>query len=225
MENMSAKPAKPPPTKPRPQTVKQFRAMYDYEAEQIEDSDYTVLSFEEGDIITYISKIDDHWVQARVKGQTGIVPVEFLDERASQVYPLHEACRRGNLTQVKLSLKEKVPVNQRDKTNSTPIYWASSSGYLDCIEELLSTGFCNLKLTNNLDETALHAAASKGFSDVCKVLVEKDSSIVGLKSKHGKTALDLAHDGACIAFLQSVSGNFGREIEVDESEEESEDDG
>ena len=221
---MSAKPAKPPPIKPRPQTVKQYRAMYDYEAEQIEDSDYKVLSFEEGDIITYVSKIDDHWVQARVKGETGIVPTEFLDERASQVYPLHEACRRGNLTQVIQSLKEKVPVNQRDKTNSTPIYWAASSGYLDCIEELLKTGFCNLKLTNNLDETALHAAASKGFSDVCRVLVEKDSSIVGLKNKHGKTALDLAHNEVVIAFLRSVTGEHGRNIEVDESEDDSEDD-
>ena len=87
------------------------------------------MSFEEGDVITLISKIDEHWAQARVKGQTGIVPLEFLDERASQVYPLHEACRRGNLSQVVQSLKEKVPVNQKDKTNSTPVYWAASSGY------------------------------------------------------------------------------------------------
>jgi len=215
--------AKPPPTKPRPQSVKQYRAMYDYEAEQLDDSEYTVLGFEEGDIITFISKVDENWVQARVKGKTGIVPTEFLDERASQVYPLHEACRRGNLSQVEQSLKEKVPVNQRDKTNSTPIYWAASSGYMDCIEALLATGFCKLNLTNNLDETPLHAAASKGFADVCRKIVEQDSSIVSLKNKHGKTALDLAHDGAVVAFLQSVTGQHGTHVVVEESEDDSED--
>lgn len=213
---------KPPPTARKPKAVKQYRAMYDYEADNSGDaSGYTILSFEEGDIITLVEEIDDHWIKARVNNQEGIVPKSFVDERASQVFPLHEACRRGNLEQINQYLQEKVPVNQRDNTNGTPLYYASGAGYLDCVQALLNTNFVDFKIKNNFKETPLHAAAAKGFSDVVKSLVAHNTALVssnnpnGMKdlltaaNKLGKTALDLSHDAGTIGYLKSEMGLAG----------------
>lgn len=226
--------SKPPPIARKPKNKKQYRAMYDFEGQDTDG--YKVLSFEEGDIITWIEDIDEHWIKARVRGQEGIVPKEYVDERASQVFPLHEACRRGNLEQVKQYIADSNPVNSKDNVNGTPIYYAAAAGYLDCVEELLRTTFIDMKIVNNFGETCVHAAAVKGYVDVVERLVKhndellsKDNQnahqdIIAAKNKQGKMAIDLTHDAATKGFLRERSGiaskTFNPTMNVAVSDEE-----
>lgn len=208
----------PPPIARKPKSVKQFRALYDYQPEEQESGGYKILDFEEGDIITWIEDLDDNWIRARVNNREGIVPKDFVDSRASQVFPLHEACRRGNLDQIQEYLKNQTPVNQRDKTNGTPIFYAAAAGYLDCVNVLLATGFVDMKIKNNFLETPIHAASAKGWADVVKALYEYNqklldsgnpnglADILSCQNKIGKTALDLATDPATKVYLSETSG-------------------
>lgn len=65
-----------------------------------------------------------------------------------------------------------------DKSGSTPLYWAAHSGQLECVKILLS---CtqpkpDLNAQNKLADTALHAAAWKGHTEVVQLLVHAGTS-------------------------------------------------
>lgn len=106
----------PPPIAQKPKTVKQFRAMYDYDANG-QDPSLNIISFSEGDIITFISDLDENWMHARIKGKEGLVPKAYVDQNASQIFPLHEACRRGNADLVyQYVFVDKIPVNSQTES-------------------------------------------------------------------------------------------------------------
>lgn len=52
---------------------------------------------------------------------------------------IHEACLENNLSLLKqYSSNKKVDINSLDKDNRTPLYCASLSGSLECLEYLLN---------------------------------------------------------------------------------------
>ena len=53
--------------------VKRYRALYDFQAQESDE-----LSFKRGDVLIFVSKIDDNWLQGKFKGKQGIFPVDYV---------------------------------------------------------------------------------------------------------------------------------------------------
>jgi len=216
---MSRKP--PPPVAARRHYI-HYRAICDYEGDS-SIKDYDVLSFEEGQAIMYVKDLDEHWIVAKVNGKDGIVPRSCVDVNSTEIFPLHEACKRGSLEQVRESLKSKLPVNQGDKTKCTPIYWAARGGYNDCIQELLKTQHCNVIAANTVGDTALHIAAQKGYLSTCELLYQQNAEIIGIKNKHGQTARDVAMP-TVMGFFKSKMGEYTNVVVENSDNEDSDED-
>lgn len=58
-----------------PQAEMNFVALHSYESSNPED-----LSFNEGDAITLLSKVNEDWLEGRCNGRTGIFPASFVEE-------------------------------------------------------------------------------------------------------------------------------------------------
>ena len=206
-----------PPKPQQKSSARLYRAMFDYIPEQPEANGWKFLAVEEGEIIMFVEEIDDDWIVAKVGDNEGLVPRNFIDENASQVFPLHDACRRGNIDQVNKQLQFGVPINQLDKTNGSPIYYGAQSGDVDVVKTLLATGFVNLNYCNNLLESCVHAAAAKGHRSVIEIILahnEKllaandpngNANLLSSKNKFGKAPIDIAQGGA-LAILREKCG-------------------
>ncbi|KAL7988737.1 hypothetical protein Chor_007656 [Crotalus horridus] len=198
--------SKPPPKPAKPGQVKVFRALYTFEPRTPDE-----LYFEEGDII-YISDMSDtNWWKGTLAEQA-----ESIDN------PLHEAAKRGNLSWLRECLDNKVGVNGLDKAGSTALYWASHGGHKDIVEVLLTQPKVELNQqvgndtlsdiqellcsdVNKLGDTALHAAAWKGYEDIVEILLEKGAR-TDLRNNEKKLALDMATNAACASLLKKKQG-------------------
>ncbi len=74
----------------------------------------------------------------------------------TDMQPLHDACRRGNLDSVEECLLNRIPVNLPDRSGNTPLHWAAHSGHTDCLNRLLAVPHIKLNATNRLGDTPLH---------------------------------------------------------------------
>ncbi|KAI8010615.1 26S proteasome non-ATPase regulatory subunit 10 [Camellia lanceoleosa] len=81
-------------------------------------------------------------------------------------------------------------INSADEEGWAPLHSASSSGNLEIVEILLSSG-ANVNLKNNGGRTALHYAASKGWLKIAEILLSHGANI-NLKDKVGCTPLHRA---------------------------------
>ncbi|KFQ95861.1 Osteoclast-stimulating factor 1, partial [Nipponia nippon] len=188
--------------------VKVFRALYTFEPRTPDE-----LYFEEGDII-YISDMSDtNWWKGTCKGRTGLIPSNYVAEQAESIdNPLHEAAKRGNLSWLRECLDNRVGVNGLDKAGNTALYWACHGGHKGVMFFILGTSWkffcCNLILLlfpltpqNKLGDTALHAAAWKGYADIVEMLLAKGAR-TDLKNNEKKLALDMATNAACASLLK-----------------------
>ncbi|NXT69310.1 OSTF1 factor, partial [Chaetops frenatus] len=130
------------------------------------------LYFEEGDII-YISDMSDtNWWKGTCKGRTGLIPSNYVAEQAESIdNPLHEAAKRGMF------------------------------GVLFVFCCILILLLFPLTPQNKLGDTALHAAAWKGYADIVEMLLEKGAR-TDLKNNEKKLALDMATNAACASLLK-----------------------
>lgn len=176
---------------PKPSNLKFVRATFAYVAK---DSDE--LSFEEGDLLYILDwTTDPAWWKARCRGKEGLVPSNYLTSpNATELNPLHDACRRGNLDLLTECLANKVPVNAQDKAGNTALHWAARSGHADCMARLLETcgGQCNIKAKNRLGDTALHLAARKGSVECVRLLRHTREADLSVENGDGQKPLDLA---------------------------------
>lgn len=67
-------PAKPPINRPKP-TVPQVRALYGYDASDIDE-----LTFNEGDIMVLVQEDKSGWWTCRFRGQEGFCPANYLEK-------------------------------------------------------------------------------------------------------------------------------------------------
>uniref|UniRef100_A0A8D2GMS9 Osteoclast-stimulating factor 1 n=1 Tax=Urocitellus parryii TaxID=9999 RepID=A0A8D2GMS9_UROPR len=146
---------------------------------------------------------DTNWWKGTCKGRTGLIPSNYVAEQAESIdNPLHEAAKRGNLSWLRECLDNRVGVNGLDKAGSTALYWACHGGHkgnMFCL--LLKTNLCD----NKLGDTALHAAAWKGYADIVQLLLAKGAR-TDLRNNEKKLALDMATNAACASLLKKKQG-------------------
>ncbi len=83
---------------------------------------------------------------------------------------LHIACLNGNTNIENLLIKNGCNVNEFDKYNRTPAYWAIQGGSLKCLKMLYENG-ANFKLRKCGDENLLYFAVGEGKIEIVKYLI------------------------------------------------------
>ncbi|XP_054933447.1 osteoclast-stimulating factor 1-like isoform X2 [Dermacentor andersoni] len=146
---MSSKPSRPAPPPPKPGSVKVFRALYKYHAQQPDE-----LSFEEGDLLYVFDMMSDpNWWKARCDRRSGLIPSNYVEENAEEVlHPLHESAKRGNLQFLEECLSNK------NKLGDTPLHSSAWKGHSDIVRMLLAAG-ANKNVKNKEGRTPLELAS------------------------------------------------------------------
>ncbi|KAK2845722.1 hypothetical protein Q7C36_010576 [Tachysurus vachellii] len=103
---------------------------------------------------------------------------------------LHQACKRGNLPDVKRLIKAGINFNIADNAGWTALHEACAEGYPDVVEELLRAG-ANVTSRGPEGFTPLHDAVVSGEYEVVLLLLQYGSNPHD-KNSHGQSALDLA---------------------------------
>ncbi|XP_059490277.1 osteoclast-stimulating factor 1-like [Neocloeon triangulifer] len=192
-----------PKIAPKPGKIKVVRALYDYSAQNPDE-----LTFQEGDVLYVLDQVtDQNWWRAKCGPNFGLIPSNYVETCTEEVlFPLHDAARRGNLSNLKQGLSEGVSATSLDHAGNTALLWACHSGQLECVQELLKIPSEALNAQNRLGDTPLHSAASKGHLDVVNLLLEIGAD-TSLKNTDGLTALDLASTNAIKSVIQRQNLN------------------
>jgi ankyrin repeat protein len=89
---------------------------------------------------------------------------------------LHDAARDGNLSQVKILLKQGADVNKRTEAGETPLHWAALGGHTAVVNELLKSG-ADVNAQNGFGSTPLHWAAGGGKQSVAVLLLDGGADV------------------------------------------------
>ncbi|KAK3601029.1 hypothetical protein CHS0354_029249 [Potamilus streckersoni] len=147
---------------------------------------------------------------------TELLKVENIDvnykEKKYGFTPLHIATERRHASVVeKLCQHRDIRVNLSDKIGRTPLHIASTNGDKLIMTILLRFHSDPRCVTENLD-TPLHLVKNAG---VAAMLLGKDSSVIHLRNKGGKTPLEMASQKG--ANILKVFEESTKEMEVDQS--------
>ena len=111
---------------------------------------------------------------------------------------LHRAARNGQTQLVNVLLTELTGFNVNCTLRAkTALYEASCQGHVETVLELIKLG-ANVHLSKFNEWNPLHAAAAKGYSEICRVILDSISNVKDLAqfieaaNKEGSTALSLA---------------------------------
>lgn len=116
-----------------------------------------------------------------------------MNAEYSSKFPLHEACRRGQLELVKQSIQNPNYDNGRDLNQRKPIHLASENGHHEIVELLLKDG----KAENHfIYDECLQWASFNGHHEVVQVLI-----------KSGKANVNGIHFPTKLTPLQLASSN------------------
>ncbi|GAB6020803.1 Ankyrin repeat domain-containing protein 39 [Chamberlinius hualienensis] len=115
---------------------------------------------------------------------------------------LHYAARNGNLEAVKLLLLNKADPNRKTRSGEgTPLQRAAYQGHVDIAKLLIQHGA--IACTKDADgRTALHKAAERNQTQVCKFFVEKYPHLKLEMDDKGMKPYDLTTDETCRQLLQ-----------------------
>lgn len=107
--------------------------------------------------------------------------------------PLHEACRRGILSTVRLLLSADAKVDAVKSGDWTPLMIASAGAHPTIVAELLQAG-ARIELVNREHATALHLAARAGCTKSIELLLSGKNGLALIQSvtKNGRTPLHYA---------------------------------
>uniref|UniRef100_A0A672IZL8 Osteoclast-stimulating factor 1 n=1 Tax=Salarias fasciatus TaxID=181472 RepID=A0A672IZL8_SALFA len=186
-----------PPRAPEGQ-VKVFRALFTFDPRTPDE-----LYFEEGDILYISDTSDSNWWKGTCRGRSGLIPSNYVAEQAESIdNPMHEAAKRGNLSWLRECVDNKVGINGLDKAGNTALYWGCHGGH----RGNWKTDFCTICTgSNKLGDTALHAAAWKGYSDIVEMLLNKNAR-TDIRNNENKLALEMATNAQCASLLKRKLG-------------------
>ena len=86
-----------------------------------------------------------------------------------------------------------VDVDKGDKeSGDTSLHFAACHGRMECMRILQDVGKANVNAKDNLSNTPLHSAASRGHIEAATLLIERGAEINPI-SGYNRTPLDSAH--------------------------------
>lgn len=113
---------------------------------------------------------------------------------SSGMTALHYAASTGNAAFVSLLVHRGADVNQTDSRGATALHWAVFEGFQ--YTAMLLVGYkANQKICDSEKQTPLMIASALGDAFLAKQLVVEGAP-VNAKDKHGRTAMDIARQGA-----------------------------
>lgn len=101
---------------------------------------------------------------------------------------LHIAVINNHVEIVQLLLKSGANVNNADIEDRTPLYFASSMGYIDIVQVLLAANEINVNFTDDWGRTALHIALEQGNTNIVRLLIGR----IDIDNNNGNKALQIA---------------------------------
>lgn len=106
----------------------------------------------------------------------------------------HIAALTGNLNTLKeLVIKARIPIDCRDKENSTALLLACARGHYSCVEYLLSNA-ADANARRITGATPLYFAVSSHHTQIVELLLNKYKAIVDLATFDGSTPLHVASE-------------------------------
>ena len=113
------------------------------------------------------------------------------EEEDARIWPLHAACRKGNIKDVMRFVENGTDVNAIDYLNWTPLALASRDGNTAIVKLLLSSG-AEVNKRDLFNPTALYCACQRDHLEIVKILL----------NNHADANIDTPYDGplhqACI---------------------------
>ncbi|TKC40745.1 hypothetical protein EI555_020215 [Monodon monoceros] len=144
----------------------------------------------------FFHQSDTNWWKGTSKGRTGLIPSNYVAEQAESIdNPLHEAAKRDIVEM--LFTQPNIELNQQSK----PKFMRGFNPH-SLFKMLLSLV---ISPQNKLGDTALHAAAWKGYADIVQLLLAKGAR-TDLRNNEKKLALDMATNAACASLLKKKQG-------------------
>ncbi|XP_046365594.2 ankyrin repeat domain-containing protein 17-like [Haliotis rufescens] len=114
-------------------------------------------------------------------------------QKTSENNPLHEACRKGDLDQVRRILSRRlVDVNGRDEEHGrTPLMAAAEKGHRRIFDFLIRKG-ANVSQGDGDGNNILHLACRGGHMGMVRYVLKQNSVDVNSRAKKGRTPLMMA---------------------------------
>ena len=117
---------------------------------------------------------------------------------------LIEACRRGDLAQVKKLVNEGHSVNGSQVHGKTPLMVASFRGHSDIVRYLLEQN-ADVNKTDDLGLSALHCACEDGHLDVVNMLLSKGAEIEAKDASGHTPLIEATRYGHCTVVEALIS--------------------
>jgi len=116
--------------------------------------------------------------------------IELLVEAGASLPAIHLAALRGNLEEVRVSLRQGEEIDVRDDCESTPLHAAVNCDQTDAVEFLLSEG-ADINAQDLVGGTPLYHAVMHGYKEMAILLVDRGAD-VNLADKSDWTPLHWA---------------------------------
>ena len=145
-------------------------------------------------------------------GATIFALFSFIIFRIVKKEELHAAARSGNIQELNAILdRHPELLEQTSRLGTTPLLDATISNKPDSVKALIARGAnanakWGLVRTGDGGWTALHIAASGGYTEAAQILIQAGTSI-NHESVRGQTPLDLAVERGNMGFAQFLRVN------------------
>jgi ankyrin repeat protein len=126
---------------------------------------------------------------------------DFVDISA-HIVSLYNACRDGNVEEVKVLLAQGTNANHTIYSGRTPLFIASQKGHVEVVKVLLALDGIDVNVPLHISHHApLYVACKNGHVEIVRLLLEHDGINVNQYNGYGNTALLLA-----CKMLENVKG-------------------
>ncbi|MDD4520194.1 MAG: ankyrin repeat domain-containing protein, partial [Alphaproteobacteria bacterium] len=105
----------------------------------------------------------------------------------SEINPLHEAVKKGDIEKVKSLLDSGMDANTQDEDGLAPLHEANENRDKEIVALLLEAG-ANIDIEDNDGYTPLHYACANGAKEIVALLLEAGAN-VNAKNKNGRSPL------------------------------------